>query len=169
MEDAQQPPAATTSTQSSDTPDDPQREDLQTKAEPRDFWNEAYKKVKEENPKLMTLHEKLLLESGNAMKNGNFKEDANAIEDEDPETGMQRQEQLQSFVKDILRDVEVSKSSVTIGGKKIYPKKVAQHAVHGIIAIKDVISPVVSSEPHGAVAWAGVLVILPVSDSVYWC
>lgn len=33
-----------------------------------------------------------------------------------------------------------------------------------IVSVKDFVSSAVSSEPHAALAWAGVCVFLPVSD-----
>lgn len=120
-------------------------------------WDAAYEKVRKADPKLTESYEKLLLESCSIEK------------DEHPEKDRAYQEQLESLVHDRLQELEKKKLYVTIGTRKIYPKKVVHDAVRGIIAVKDVISSVVSSEPHAAVAWAGVLVLLPVFYSICYC
>ena len=120
-------------------------------------WDAAYEKVRKADPELTEFYENLLLKSRNIEK------------DEHLETNRALQEQLQNLVNDKLQELENKKLYIKIGSKNVYPKKVVHDAVRGIIAVKDVISSVVSSEPHAAVAWAGVLVLLPVFHSICSC
>jgi hypothetical protein len=56
-----------------------------------------------------------------------------------------------------------SRLKITVGGKEVIVKELVSKIVSVIISTKDFISSAVSAEPHAALAWAGVLVILPVS------
>ena len=53
-----------------------------------------------------------------------------------------------------------------IHGKDVDIKEITNKIVGKIITAKDFISAAASSEPHAALAWAGVCLILPVSKTV---
>lgn len=50
-----------------------------------------------------------------------------------------------------------------MNGKEVIVKEQVGKVVRAILSVKDFIRSAVSTEPHAALAWAGVLVILPVS------
>jgi hypothetical protein len=74
-----------------------------------------------------------------------------------------REVQLQEPVGRKLKEVQKSRLKITVSGKEIVVKEQVGKVVHIILSIKDFIGSAVSTEPHAALAWAGVLVVLPVS------
>lgn len=54
-------------------------------------------------------------------------------------------------------------SAITVGDEVICIKDNVREAIDYIHKSKDFIRAAVSSEPHGALAWAGVTLLLPVS------
>jgi hypothetical protein len=79
------------------------------------------------------------------------------------EEAVDREEQLQQLVTHKLKDIENSRLKITVGGKEVVVKELVGKIVRAVISTKDFISSTISAEPHAALAWAGVLVILPVS------
>jgi uncharacterized protein YlzI (FlbEa/FlbD family) len=71
--------------------------------------------------------------------------------------------QLQKLVDQKLQDIQDSRLKITVSGKEIVVKEQVCKVVHAILSAKDFIGSAVSAEPHAALAWAGVLVVLPVS------
>jgi hypothetical protein len=52
---------------------------------------------------------------------------------------------------------------IVIGDWKIDVKDQAYNVIRMVIAFQNIIGDVVSAEPHAALAWTGVVMILPVS------
>jgi N-terminal domain of NWD NACHT-NTPase len=73
-----------------------------------------------------------------------------------------REVQLQKLVDQKLQDMQNSRLKITVGGKEVVVKEQVRTIVHAILSAKDFIGSAVSAEPHAALAWAGVLVVLPV-------
>lgn len=71
---------------------------------------------------------------------------------------------LQYLVNHRLRDIQSSQLKLTVGGKEIVVREKIRSAIHAVLSVKDFITTAVSSEPHAALAWAGVLVLLSVSS-----
>jgi uncharacterized protein YlzI (FlbEa/FlbD family) len=76
--------------------------------------------------------------------------------------GADREEQLQELVDRKLQDIPNTRLKITVSGKEVVVKDQVRKVVYAILSAKDFIGSAVSSEPHAALAWAGVLVILPV-------
>ena len=74
--------------------------------------------------------------------------------------------QLQGLVDRKLQDVQKAQLKITVGGKEVIVKEQVRKVVHAILSAKDFIGSAVIAEPHAALAWAGVLVILPVSIAI---
>ena len=55
---------------------------------------------------------------------------------------------------------------MSVSGKEVVVRKQIRKVVHTILSAKDLIGPTISAEPHAALAWAGVLVVLPVGISL---
>ncbi|KAL4861190.1 hypothetical protein BDV12DRAFT_73200 [Aspergillus spectabilis] len=64
------------------------------------------------------------------------------------------------LVKQQLAALESSRLGLEVGGKRDVIREQFARVVHAVISVKDVKTAVVSSEPHAALAWAGVLVLL---------
>ena len=76
-----------------------------------------------------------------------------------------KREQMVSVLKRKLQYVEENQAKLRIGSKEIEVSKRFDSALTAVLKCKDVVSSAVSAEPHAAIAWAGVCVILPVSKS----
>jgi hypothetical protein len=77
-----------------------------------------------------------------------------------------RQVQLQNLVDRKLQDVQKAQLKITVSGKEVVVREQVRKVVHAILSAKDAIGSAVTAEPHAALAWAGVLVILPVSIAI---
>lgn len=61
------------------------------------------------------------------------------------------------------RILEETRLKLNIGpGREIEVRKCFDKAVNAVLLVNDVVSPALSSEPHAAIAWAGICVLLPV-------
>src|SRR5579871_352206 len=80
--------------------------------------------------------------------------------------GGDREVHLQKLVDRKLQDMQNAQLKISVSGKEFVVRKQIRKAVHAILSAKDLIGPTISAEPHAALAWAGVLVILPVSVSI---
>jgi hypothetical protein len=89
--------------------------------------------------------------------------------DKPKEEVVDREEQLQQLVNRKLEDMQNSQLRITVGGKEVVVKEVVGKIVRTVISAKSFISSVVSAEPHAALAWAGVLAVLPVSIYIAYC
>lgn len=74
-----------------------------------------------------------------------------------------REVQIKELIDLKLKAVENARLRVTVGGEEIVVIEQVRKLVHTILSAKDYIGSAVSVEPHAALAWAGVLVFLPVS------
>lgn len=72
-------------------------------------------------------------------------------------------EQLQKLVDRKLEDVQNAQLKINVNGKEVVVKEQVRKVIHTILSAKNFIGSSVSAEPHAALAWAGVLVVLPVS------
>ena len=130
-------------------------------AESKNLWNEAYERLRQENSKLVDTYEKDLLASGSSeLQKSGAKSGADASVGT---RGKNREEQLQNLVKDKLDAMQKSRLKITVGGEEIIVKDQVRKVIRTIIFCKDFIGDAISAEPHASLAWAGVLIILPVS------
>ena len=65
-----------------------------------------------------------------------------------------------------MSDLEKRRLSFKVAGKEIVVRHQLQKAFKVVMGVKDLVSAAVKSDPHAALAWAGVLVILPVNSSM---
>ncbi|KAF6833672.1 Vegetative incompatibility protein HET-E-1-like protein 7 [Colletotrichum plurivorum] len=72
-----------------------------------------------------------------------------------------RLEHVQEHAKKNLDKLSNSRLSFTITGKTIVVREVVRKVIKAVTTFKDVVSAAISGEPHAALAWAGVMVILP--------
>lgn len=78
--------------------------------------------------------------------------------------GEKRLEEIQKLAKTKLEKLPEARISFSLCGKRIIVREAVQKAIRTVTAFKPIISGVISAEPHAALAWAGVLTILPVSS-----
>jgi hypothetical protein len=77
--------------------------------------------------------------------------------------GIGRQKQLSELVDRKLQDMEKNQVSVNLAGRDIIVKEQVRKVVYAVLGAKDIIGAAISAEPHAALAWAGVVFVLPVS------
>jgi hypothetical protein len=73
------------------------------------------------------------------------------------------EERLQDLINCRLEIIKNVRLKISVGGKKVVVKDQPSKVVQAILSAKDFIGTAVSPNPHASLAWAGVLVILPVS------
>lgn len=61
-----------------------------------------------------------------------------------------------------MKDVDLAKWQIKAGNHSLVLRDQFEKAIKVIVATREFISSAVSSEPHAALAWAGVCVFLPV-------
>jgi N-terminal domain of NWD NACHT-NTPase len=71
--------------------------------------------------------------------------------------------QLKKLVDLKLQALQDARLKITVRGKEIVVREQVSKIFHAIISAKDIIGSAISAEPCAALAWAGVLVVLPVS------
>ncbi|KAJ0417656.1 hypothetical protein BJY00DRAFT_315767 [Aspergillus carlsbadensis] len=75
-------------------------------------------------------------------------------------------EGMRRFIKQQLKRIQDAQLTITIGGNRLSIKEQGRRAIHAILSVKDSISLVITTEPHAAIAWAGVLLLLgPIARS----
>ncbi|KAE8315627.1 hypothetical protein BDV41DRAFT_530490 [Aspergillus transmontanensis] len=129
----------------------------------KDLWKEAYEKIRKGNRGLVESYEEGLLKLGLECDKEQMR--VNPCDS--------RTSQIQQLANQRIKEIGDRQLVVKIGGEEKVvrgeARQLAQRIVHGIVNVKDVISAAISSEPHAGLAWAGVLVILPVSTrSAIW-
>jgi hypothetical protein len=80
--------------------------------------------------------------------------------------GGDREVQLQKLVDRKLQDIQNAQLKISVNWKEVVVREQIRKVVHTILCAKDFIGPAISVEPHAALVWAGVLVVLPVGISI---
>ena len=118
---------------------------------PRDLWDEAYKALRGTDGKLVEQYEETIMRES--------QEDTHL----EPVGSLARQEQLSSIVTRRLDSIEKDQKSFVVAGKTVALHEQFNKIVRIIMFARNFVSQAVSAEPHAALAWAGVCVLLPVS------
>ncbi|PWY92996.1 hypothetical protein BO94DRAFT_583239 [Aspergillus sclerotioniger CBS 115572] len=109
------------------------------------LWDEAYAELEKEHPKLVHFYETDLLAGAS----------------DQSEVDLDRQKQLATLVQSKLKTIEAH-VGLSLGGSQIVVRDQARKVARMIVGVKDFISAAVSAEPHASLAWAGVLVLIPI-------
>ncbi|KAI1390053.1 uncharacterized protein F4822DRAFT_428400 [Hypoxylon trugodes] len=124
---------------------------------PNKLWKAAYEKLKKDNPKNLDALRKVLLKNGDLGQNGGGESHSG---DKD------WQEQIKKLA---LKSVETTKEkrfSFKAGEKNIIVRDQVQTAMVFTVSTKDLVGAVISSDPHAALAWAGVIFIFPLLNTM---
>ncbi|KAI1376722.1 hypothetical protein F4677DRAFT_459535 [Hypoxylon crocopeplum] len=119
---------------------------------PNQLWATAYKKLWDDDPRILGAYQRFLLEKGHLQEtNGS-----------EPQPGDgDWQGQVQKLAKERLEANQEGRFSFQIGEKDIIVRDQFQKAMGFIVSTKDLMAAAISSEPHAALAWAGVMFIFP--------
>ncbi|KAE8376302.1 hypothetical protein BDV26DRAFT_294231 [Aspergillus bertholletiae] len=118
----------------------------------KDMWSEAYKKLHSDNANLVESYENVLLAT-----EANQKPERSSTKQEE----MNRQKKLGDIVSCRLQDMEQGRFDIPRRSRQGVIGEYVSRAVHGILFAKDFITAAISAEPHAALAWAGVVMVLP--------
>ncbi|KAL4879202.1 hypothetical protein BJY04DRAFT_220322 [Aspergillus karnatakaensis] len=113
------------------------------------LWDIACARLRREEPELM-----------NAYANDLLTADSRQVSDEDPD-GYYQERRLQELTLRKLDFLAEARWKITIRGKDFIVRDQIAKIARKVLSFKDSIGVAVSAEPHAALAWAGVLVILP--------
>ena len=122
---------------------------------PIDLWDEAYEVLRGTNSKLLEQYEETIMREtqGNAHLA--------------PVGSLARQEQLSAVVTRRLDSIEKDQKSFIVAGKRVVLQEQFNKFVRIVMFARNSVSQAVSAEPHAALAWAGVCVLLPVSNEPF--
>ncbi|RAK81186.1 uncharacterized protein BO72DRAFT_518475 [Aspergillus fijiensis CBS 313.89] len=114
------------------------------------LWSAAYEKLGDEDRDLLKRYEtEILKQSEKSGQKGTT----------DADTG--RQQRMEAIIRQELDKLEAKQLTVEFKDKTVYVRDGMRRVVQGILASKDLISAIISTEPHASVVWAGVLLVLP--------
>lgn len=85
-----------------------------------------------------------------------------------PVGSLARQEQLSAVITRRLEDIEKDRMGFTMAGRRVVVQEQIDNFVRIVMFAKDFVSSAVNAEPHAALAWAGVCVLLPVSTEKFY-
>ncbi|OAX84576.1 hypothetical protein ACJ72_01054 [Emergomyces africanus] len=112
------------------------------------LWDEAYNELRKEDSKLVDAYERGLF----AIQD---------LEQKAPE-GEDREIQLQNILNSKIQDIENSQMKISLNGKDVVIRDQVRKVVQSILSAKGYIGTLASTEPHAALAWTGVMILLPV-------
>ena len=118
---------------------------------PQDLWDEAYEALRKTNTKLVERYEETIVRIDQEVVHLG------------PLGSVARQEQLSAFITRRLDSIEKDKTSFVVAGKRVVLQEQVNKVVRIIMFAKDFVSSAVNAEPHAALAWTGVCMLLPVS------
>jgi hypothetical protein len=134
---------------------------LAERAKQKDLWEEAYKHLTSEKCDLVAQYEKILaLEECEEEKSI---QTAQNIYDQGVQPGITHsRSRLTTLAKKKLASLDESRLTINLGSKTLKFKEGVDPVVKVLIAAKDLVSGAVVSDPHAALAWTGVCILLPV-------
>jgi uncharacterized protein YicC (UPF0701 family) len=106
------------------------------------IWKEAYDKLQREEPELVEAFEKDLQKS--------------------PSDNNHDSTSLAEIVQEKIDSIERSRWKVTVASKEVTVRKEILRIVNAVVSVKEAITAAVTTEPHAALSWAGVLLLLDV-------
>ena len=130
-----------------------------------ELWDNAYKALKKKEEDLVNSYEKILLE-----------EKDNALTTDFGNLGASEREQKgRALIEKTLQEVDAARLRISFGNEEVVVREQLDRIFKIGLSAKDFISSALSADPHAALAWAGVCVLLPVSlgpslfSVLVWC
>ncbi|KAI1453174.1 WD40 repeat-like protein [Annulohypoxylon moriforme] len=125
--------------------------------DPTYFWGEAYEKLDDNDKKWLNRHYRSLLTSDNSRQ----------CDGSESQLGDEAYaKRIQVFAREKLEDSQKDSLGFHIGGKNVVVCDQLRKILHIIVSINDVVKAAVSSDPHAAIAWAGVMLVIPVLNQM---
>lgn len=134
---------------------------LAEKTKPRDLWEDAYERLGRDKPGFVAQYEKILALEG--CEEEKSSQTTQNIHDQASQPRITHSRtRLTTLAKKKLASLDESRLAIKLGSKTLQFKDGVDPVVKVLIAAKDLISGAVTSEPHAALAWTGVCILLPV-------
>ncbi|KAI1487871.1 WD40 repeat-like protein [Biscogniauxia mediterranea] len=121
---------------------------------PNQLWVAAYKKLECDEPKVLEKYKQFLLQKDISDNIGSQPGDGNW------------QEQIQNLAQESLKANQREKLSFRVGKEEVVVRDALQKALSFIVSTKDLVAAAISSEPHAALAWAGVMFVFPLLNTM---
>lgn len=117
------------------------------------LWEYAFKEVENKTPDLIESYKQNLVRT--------------AHRDGASSSTNSSHPSLESFIKMRLQDLQSTRTKITIAGREVVVRDEIHRMMNTILAASDLIGAAVSSEPHAAVVWAGVLFLMnPIANII---
>ncbi|KAL2848932.1 hypothetical protein BJY01DRAFT_246158 [Aspergillus pseudoustus] len=120
------------------------------------LWGVACARLREEEPELMDAYASDLLTTDRQPPTAEQR-----MTDETSTEGYHQERRLQELTLRKLDALADARWKVTIGGKEVVVRDEIANVARKVLSFKDTIGVAVMTEPHAALAWTGVLVVLP--------
>ncbi|KAI1134357.1 WD40 repeat-like protein [Hypoxylon sp. FL0543] len=119
---------------------------------PKQLWMAAYEKLRDDEPEVLKRYEQLLLK----------KRRSGQTEDNQPQPqNGDWQDHVQKLARERLEEIQRGRMSFEMGEKNVVIRDQLQKALGFIVSTKDIVAAAISSQPYAALAWAGVMFVLP--------
>ncbi|KAJ5727683.1 hypothetical protein N7493_005503 [Penicillium malachiteum] len=115
------------------------------------LWDEAYHLIEKEEAELLTSYENYLLSTNEGQSPALL--------------AQERGTQLRELATRKLKAVQEGELKIIVRGREIAIKEGIARVVRAIIVVKDSIGSAINADPHASIAWAGVVIILPVNST----
>lgn len=129
------------------------------------LWDEAWEKVKEgEYGKYVARYERIILRD-------KYPRDGAHKETLQPLASADRAKRMQAVLDEQAEKLRQARWGFLMSGRKIEVADMVEKIVDGVLYVKDFVGRVIkeTGEPHAALAWAGVCLLLPVSEKPSPC
>lgn len=127
---------------------------LTGKDQPEDLWDRAHKLLREDKST------KQLLEKYETILASELEQVASPVTSVDWGSRV-RSEQVSILIDKKLKDIEGESCKLQLGNQAVEVKAQVDKVVKTVIWAKDFVSTAVSADPHSALAWSGVSLLLP--------
>ncbi|KAK0702942.1 hypothetical protein B0T26DRAFT_838710 [Lasiosphaeria miniovina] len=132
---------------------------------PARLWESAYAKLLA-NPELASLVETFQQRLGEYGEINPVTTDTTALEASEVDAATRQLLRTQQLAHAKLERLSDTYLSFQVGQRKIVVREQVSKVVKFVLKFKDVISSAISAEPHAGLAWAGILVILPMLENI---
>ncbi|KUJ15374.1 uncharacterized protein LY89DRAFT_719937 [Mollisia scopiformis] len=155
-DDAVSPAPVIPTTASTDTtaaePDESKKASSEASPPETDIWKLAYERLTKEKPSLVEHYEQILAQE---------EADSSAKSQDSPENITNSITRLTDLASKKLAHLDDSRLKIRLRSKTFVVKDGVDQVLEIVVAAKDFVSGIVASDPHVAIAWTGVCVLLP--------
>ena len=105
------------------------------------LWSQAYSALKAKEPDITSAYEHYFISDRGTLKPA---------------------ERLEEIILRLYNGGRMDQLKMTLGGKSLTMREIGEKIINFILESKDFLTSIASVEPHAALAWAGVSILLPV-------